>query len=155
MDIPQILYPLFMREIFKEDPVLTYWHDPLIFTLANGASLTVTYRPREDYVFLIFSLTMGKPRNYDTGDVLTTDDYGFWHRHSQMRWHWNPALESIYTFKEPQFLKVTREDPLELEFVNNSGVKVIHDINIHIAECSKQNWPIVISYLKGLAKASK
>jgi len=152
MDIPQMLYPLFMRGIFREDPILTYWHDPLIFILPDGSTSTVTYRPRTDYVFLIFSLTLGRPRNYSTGDLVITDDYGFWHRHSQMRWHWNPAIESIYLYKEPQFLKVTREDPLELEFSNNAGFAIIHDINVHIGECSKGNWPIVEQYLRGLAR---
>lgn len=140
-----------MRGIFKEDSVLVYWHDAMILILPDGSTTTVTYRPREDYIYLIFSLTMGRPRDYDTGDVLTTDDYGFWHRHSQMRWHWNPGIEAIYEFKEPQFLKVTRDDAFELEFANNTGLTVIHDLNIHILECSKNSWKTVERYLRGIA----
>jgi hypothetical protein len=40
----------------------------------------MTYRPREGYIYLVFGMTLGKPRDFATGDVLTTDDYGFWHR---------------------------------------------------------------------------
>lgn len=152
MDIPQLLFPLCMRGIFREEPILTYWHDAMIMTYPDGSRATITYQPRQDYIFLVFSLTMGRPRDFATGDVLTTDDYGFWHRHSQMRWHWNPAVEAIYLWKEPQFLKVTREDPLELEFTNNTGLTVIQDLNIHIFECSKTNWPFVEKYLRGIAK---
>jgi len=53
-------------------------------------------------VYLIFGITMGKPRDYATGNVLTTDDFGFWHKgglsdltrkRECMRWHWDPAVE--------------------------------------------------------------
>ena len=150
MKIPEMLYPLTMKGIAREDQLLTYWHDAMIIILPSGGTLTITYRPREDYIYLVFGMTLGKVRDYDTGDVLTTDDYGFWHRHSQMRWHWNPGVEAIYEFAEPQLLKVTRDDPLELEFYNNTGLKVIQDINIHLFECSKQTWPLVERYLKGI-----
>lgn len=150
MKVPELLFPLTMKGIVMEEQVLTYWHDAMIIILPDGARTTVTYKPRTGYVYLVFGLTMGKPRDYDTGDVLTTDDYGFWHRHSQMRWHWNPGLEAIYEFKEPQFLKVTRDDPLELEFVNETGLKIIHDLNIHLFECSESRWGIVEKYLRGI-----
>jgi hypothetical protein len=142
-----------MKGITDEEQVLTYWHDPMILIISAGGRVTVTYMPRAGYVYLVFGLTMGKPRDYATGDVLTTDDYGFWHRHSQMRWHWNPGIEAIYEFAEPQFLKVTEDDPLELEFANNTGLTVIHDLNIHLFECAEEHWPIVQQYLKGLFKA--
>jgi len=150
MRIPELLFPLCMKGIVREEQVLTYWHDAMIFILEDGATLLITYKPRQGYIYLVFGLTMGKVRDYDTGDVLTTDDYGFWHRHSQMMWHWNPGLEAIYEYAEPQFLKVTEDDPLELEFSNTTGLKVIHDINLHILECSEQSWSVVEQYLKGL-----
>lgn len=152
MKIPEILYPLTCKGIVREEQILTYWHDAMIIILPNGGTFTLTYKPRQDYVYIIFGLTMSKPRDYDTGDVLTTDDYGFYHRHSQMRWHWNPAVEAIYEWAEPQFLKVTRNDPLELSFYNYSGLKIIQDINIHIFECSMQNWVYVEKYLRGIYK---
>jgi len=54
--------------------------ETMLFIFPPGARITVTYRPRTGYMYLVFGLTMGKVRDYATGDVLTTDDYGFWHR---------------------------------------------------------------------------
>jgi len=112
--------------------------------------MVVTYKPREGYVYLVWSLTMGKPRDYATGDVLTTDDYGFWHRHSQLRWHWDPLVESLYEFEHPHWLEVTEQDPVELEFVNNTTLTVIQDFTLWILECAKLHQPIVRDYLKGV-----
>jgi hypothetical protein len=117
-----------------------------------GAEVTITYRPRDGYIYLIFGMTLGKPRDYATGDVLTTDDYGFWHRHSQMRWHWDPQVESIYEFEYPHWLEVTEDDPAELAFYNRTGLTVIQDVSIWIFECAEEHWPIVQQYLKGLFK---
>lgn len=152
MRVPELLFPLAMKDIVTGDQVLTYWHDAVIIILPPTGTLTLTYRPRQDYYYLVFSLAMGTPRDFATGNALITDDYGFWHRHSQMRWHWNPGVESVYNFEEPEFLLCTRDDPVELEFINNSPLTVIHDINIHIFECSVERWPIVRDYLRGLHK---
>lgn len=150
--IPEILYPLVAKGVgtAREDQILTYWKDTRIYIFPAGSSLTVTYTPRVGYMFLVFAIQLGKVRDYDTGDQLITDDYGFWHRHGQMRWHWDPGVESVYNFEYPEFLEVTEEDPLELEFVNNSGLNIIHDYSIFILECSKGSWPKLTRYLKGI-----
>jgi hypothetical protein len=67
-----------------------------------------------------------------------------------MRWHWDPAVESIYEYEYPHWLEVTRDDPAELEFYNNTGLTVIQDFSIWIFECALEHWPIVRQYLKGL-----
>ena len=142
-----------MKDIYGETQILTYWHHAVIINLPAGSSTTLTYRPRDrNHYYIVFSLAMGTPRDYDTGAALITDDYGFWHRHSQVRWHWNPGLESVYNFEEPEFFKLTYEDPMELEFINNSTLRIIHDINIHIYEVSASRWPLVRDYLKGIHK---
>jgi len=150
--LPELLLPLVTKGVLGpgEEQVLTFWHETIIVVLPDGARLVMTYRPRERYVYVVFGITMGTPRDYDTGDELITDDYGFWHRHSQMRWHWNPGVESIHRSGEPLFLVLTQEDPMELEFYNNSGRTVIQDITIWLWECSEQRWELVRRYLRGL-----
>jgi len=144
MRIPELLFPLVSKGIVREEQILTYWKDTMLFILPAGARLTLTYKPREGFVY------MGRPRDYITGNILTTDDYGFWHRHGQMRWHWDPAVESIYEYEYPYFLEITRDDPLEMEFYNDTAVTVIQDISVFLLECSRENWPIVKQYLKGI-----
>jgi hypothetical protein len=152
MKIPEILFPLVSKGVVREEPLLTYWKDTLLYTFDPGARKIVTYKPREGYVYLVFGMTFGRPRDFNTGDVLTTDDYGFWHRHSAMRWHWDPATESVYEHEYPYLLLVTEDDPLEMEFVNNTGLTVIQDFSIFLLECSEEHWPKVQQYLKGLFK---
>ena len=154
MRIPEILLPLCANGIVGErSQILTFWHETLLLIFPAGMPpFTLTYRPREDFMYLVFGMTMGRPRDYVTGDILTTDDYGFWHRHSQMRWHWDPATESIYEFEYPHWLEVTRDDPAEMEFYNNTGRTVIQDFSIWMLECSRNNWVIVQQYLRGIFK---
>ena len=152
--IPELLLPLVAKDVVRPgEGVLTFWHDTMIVIIPDGGRLLLTYKPRKGYVYLVFDLTMGRPRDHDTGDVLVTDDYGFWHRHGQMRWHWNPGVESVYEFGEPQFLVVTEEDPLEMGFYNNSGVTVVQDITVWLFECGEKHWSLVARYLRGLFRA--
>ena len=150
MRIPELLLPLVAKGIVRGEQVLTFWHDTMLLIFPPGAHVLLSYTPRPGYVYLCFGITMGKPRDYATGDMLTTDDYGFWHRHSQMRWHWDPAVESIYEFEYPHWLEITEEDPAELEFYNNTDLTVIQDFSIWLFECHKKHWPLVRRYLKGL-----
>jgi hypothetical protein len=125
----------------------------VLFIIPPGARFTITYRPREGYVYLIFAITFGRPRDYATGDVLTTDDYGFWHRHGQIRWHWDPMVESLYEVDPyPLWCECTVDDPHEMLIYNNTGLTVIQDVSIWIFECAEEHWPIVQQYLKGLFK---
>lgn len=148
--IPEILYPLVAKSILREDQILTYWKDTRIYIFPPGSSLTVNYIPRVGYVYIVFAIQLGKVRDWDSGDQLITDDYGFWHRHGQMRWHWDPGTESVYDFEYPEFLEVTEDDPLQLEFVNGTAFTIIHDYSIFILECTKEAWPRVTQYLKGV-----
>jgi len=151
MRVPELLFPLVAKGIVDEKNVLTFWHDTMLLIFPPGARLTMTYRPRTGYVYLVWRMTMGKVRDFDTGDVLTTDDYGFWHRHGQMRWHWDPGVESIYEVEYPHWLEVTEEDPVELEFYNDTGLTVIQDFSIWIFECSEERWEKYVKpYVKGV-----
>jgi len=147
--IPELILPFVAKGIIRGSQILTFWHDTFLYVFPTGARVTVTYKPRERYLYLIFGVTMGRPRDYDTGDILTTDDYGFWHRHSQMRWHWDPAVESIYEIEYPHFLEVTRDDPMELYFYNDTGLTVIQDFSVWMFECAEEHWPMVQRYLRG------
>jgi len=113
--IPELLLPLVAKGIVDPEraQVLTFWHDTMLFIFPPSARVTVTYRPRTGYVYLVFGMTMGKVRDYDTGDVLTTDDYGFWHRHSQMRWHWDPGVESVPAYS-PVIVKYGSRGPIDV-----------------------------------------
>jgi len=76
--------------IFVDACGLLMLHNTMLLIFPPGARATLTYRPREGYVYLVFGMTMGRVRDYETGDTLTTDDYGFWHRHCVPPW------ESVY-----------------------------------------------------------
>lgn len=151
MRIPELLSPLVAKGITRlPEQVLTFWHDTVLFIFPPGARFTLTYRPRSGYKYLVFGMTLGLPRDFVTGDVLTTDDYGFWHRHSQMRYHWDPAVESIYEYEYPHWLEVTQDDPAEILFYNNSAVTVIQDFSIWLFECGVPQWEEYVKpYLKG------
>jgi hypothetical protein len=60
------------------------------------------------------------------------------------------VANSVYEYEYPYFLLITEDDPLEMEFVNNTGFKVIQDFSIFLLECAEAHWPIVQQYLKGL-----
>jgi hypothetical protein len=150
--VPELLFPLVAKGIVRDEQLLTFWHESLLFVFPPGARITITYKPRTGFIYLAWAMTLGKTRDYATGDVLTTDDFYFFHRHSQMRWHYDPLLESIYEFEYPHWLEITEDDPAEIEFVNNTGLTVIQDITIWMFECAEEHWPIVQQYLKGLFK---
>jgi len=148
-----LLLPLLAKGVVREEQILTFWHDTVLIITPPGASFTITYKPRTGYVYLVWAITFGKPRDYATGDVLTTDDYGFWHRHSQIRWHWDPQVESLYEVDPyPLWAEITTDDPHEMEIYNYTGLTIIQDFSIWIFECAEEHWPIVRQYLKGLYK---
>ena len=152
MRIPDLLVPLVAKGVTRlPEQVLTFWRDSLLLTFDPGTTQTLTYTPRAGHVYLIIGITMGKVRDFATGDTLTTDDYGFKHRHGQMRWHTDYGVESVYEFTYPQWLEVTTQDPLEMEFFNNSALKIIQDFSIWIYDCGVEQWrDHVLPYLKGL-----
>jgi len=98
---------------------------------------------------------LGRVRDFATGNVLATDDYGFWHEHSQMKYHWDPGVESIYDHDYPHWLEVTGDMPVTLRFVNNTGLTVIQDFSIWLFECGELQWrKHALPYLKGLYRTA-
>lgn len=156
IQFPEILIPLIARDITRvPEQILTFWHDTYLYIFPPGAQVTVTYRPRPGFLYLVFGMTMGKPRDFATGDTLTTDDYGFYHEHPQMKWHWDPATESIYDFDYPHWLEVTDDKPVTLSFYNNSGLTIIQDFSIWLFECGELQWTKhAVPYLRGLYRTA-
>ena len=150
MRFPDLLIPLIAKGVVTDEGILRFWHDTMLLIFPPGARVNLTYRPRQGYVYIVFGITFGKPRDYETGDVLTTDDYGFWHRHGQMRWHWDPSVESIYMTDYPHWLEVTTDDPVELFFYNDTDRTILQDVSIWLFECTKRSWRVVTRYLKGI-----
>ncbi len=152
MNFPEILIPLIARDVVKQnDQLLTFWHDTLYYIFPPGTDITITYRPRVGYQYLVFGMTLGRVRDFATGNVLATDDYGFWHSHAQMRHHWDPGVESIYEFDYPHWLEITDLLPLSLRFVNNTGLTIIQDFSIWLFECPTGAWTkYAVPYLKGI-----
>jgi len=152
MQFPEILIPLIARDIVKtNDQVLKFWHDTLVFIFPPGVDITIQYTPRVGYKYLVFGMTLGKVRDFATGNQLITDDYGFWHSHAQMRHHWDPGTESIYEFDYPHWLEVTGDFPVTLRFVNNTLLTIIQDFSIWLFECTEGAWTkFAVPYLKGI-----
>ena len=152
MNFPETLIPLIARDVVKpNDQVLKFWHDTVLYVFPPGANVTIQYTPRIGYKYLVFGMTLGPVRDFTTGDQLTTDDYGFFHEHSQMRWHWDPGVESIYEFDYPHWLEVTDIDPVTLRFYNNTARTIIQDFSIWLFECPEGSWiKYVVPYLKGI-----
>ena len=152
MQFPEILIPLLARDIVKtNDQVLKFWHDTVLYIFPPGADVTISYTPRVGFKYLVFGMTLGKVRDFATGNVLTTDDYGFYHAHTQMRYHWDPGVESIYDFDYPHWLEVTGDFPVSLRFYNNTALTIIQDFSIWLFECTEGAWiKYVIPYLKGI-----
>ena len=152
MQFPEILIPLIARDIARpNDQVLRFWHDTLMYIFPPGTDIIITYAPRSGYKYLVFGLTMGRVRDFATGNVLTTDDYGFYHEHPQMRYHWDPGVESIYDHDYPHWLEVTAEMPVSLRFYNNTALTIIQDFSTWMFECGTEQWKKhVVPYLRGI-----
>jgi len=148
----ELLIPLISANYPEESPYLRFWHDTRVMIFPPNTSFTMVWNPPEGKTYIVFAITMGKPRDYYTGDVLVTDDFGFYHRHDpQMVWHWDPCVESIYEIEQyPHYLEVERGTPLDLYFYNNLDITVIWDFSVWLFECRDEDLPKVRRYLRGL-----
>lgn len=144
MKVPEILYPLVRAGLLK------LWHDTSVNTFPPGARLSVSWAPTGRVVYLVFGMTFGHPRDVATGNVLTTPLFGFWHKHPEMLWHWDPMVESVYLYRHPHLLKVTRNTPIELEWYNNTLFTISQDVTIWLFEVTEDDWETVQAYFDGI-----
>lgn len=95
-------------------PLQLYWmlgkcefvHETAIYLFPPNLDVKLEWAPAEPgKVFLIFALTFGRLRDYATGEIVTTDEVGFWHRGKFMKLHWDPAVESVASWSPIILLK--------------------------------------------------
>jgi len=145
MRIPEIYIPLFHMDILEKE-----WHDTFIIDMPANSSLTMRWHPTQGMVYLVYGLTMGRPRDYITRDIIVSTDFGFYVKHEKMKWHWNPLMESIFEVETPFHLIVTHAKPLVFEFYNNTDLRIVNDFTLWLFECANTSIPILNQYLRGL-----
>ena len=127
-----------------------FYHVTAYYILPPGLDTTVYWYPEEgDKVQLIFSVTFGKPRDYSTGEVVLTDEAGFWHRGQGMRLHWDPLVESIMGIVYPHITPATKDNPLEIRFINRTTRTIIMDVSIWIFEYHKKDYEDFLRFARG------
>ena len=146
----EIFIPLITARYPQEAPKLRFWRDSEILILGANSSYSTTWNPPQGREYYVFGLTFGRLRDWDTGDVLISDDIGVWHRHDpQMVWHLDLAVESLYEFSYPHYLEVERGTPIDLYFYNNTGLTIIWDYSIWIFESKVEDSEDIRKYVKG------
>jgi len=125
-------------------------HNTAFYIIPPGLDVTILWYPEEeDKVQLIFALSFGRPRNYLTGEVVISDEVGFWHRGSGMKLHWDPLTESIFQIVYPHITPATKENPFEVRFVNRTNTIVIMDVSIWIFEYHKKDYEEFLEFTRG------
>jgi hypothetical protein len=127
-----------------------FYHFTAYWIIPAGLDVTILWRPEEeDKVQLIFALSFGRPRDYVTGEVVYTDEVGFWHRGSGMKLHWDPLVESLIGIVYPHITPATKENPFEVRFVNRSNRTLILDVSIWILEYHKKDYADFLQFARG------
>ncbi|MEM4975792.1 MAG: hypothetical protein QXT64_00535 [Desulfurococcaceae archaeon] len=130
---------------------IEFLHDTGIYYLPPGLDVTITWAPDEDHkVFVIFALTFGEPRNLETGEVVYTDQVGFWHRGMGMKLHWDPLLPSILNITYPHITPATKENPFEIRFINRTNIVIYLDVSVWYMEMTKSKYRDIAEFIKGL-----
>lgn len=130
---------------------IEFIHDTAIYYLPPGLDVTIRWSPEEeDKVFVIFAVTLGEPRRLDTGEVIYTDEIGFWHRGLGMKLHWNPLVPSITNIVYPHITPTTKENPFEIRFVNRTNVTVYIDVTVWYMEMTREKYREITEFIKGL-----
>ncbi|MEM2447837.1 MAG: hypothetical protein QXT14_02665 [Candidatus Bathyarchaeia archaeon] len=125
-------------------------HETGTYYLPPGLDVTLRWAPEEDdKVFLIFALTFGKPRNYATGEVVYTDEVGFWHRGMGMKLHWDPLVESINNITYPHVTPATKENPFEIRFVNRTDMTICMDVSVWYFEFTRERFEAMRRFVRG------
>jgi len=120
-----------------------YIHDTVEFIFSPGSSLLLSWAPRSGMVYAVFGMTFSKAVNVATDQQIYTGLFGFWHTHSMIREHWDPALASLMDYEYPHYLEVLVDDPVEIRVINNSGLIIRWDATIHYVELREENLPFL------------
>lgn len=145
MKVPELYMPLVTSGLLR------LWHDNRRYVFPPNSKATFRWAPSGRMIYLVFGLTFGIPRD-NVGNAVITRLFGFKHKHSEMLWHTDHMVESVYLYRHPHHQKVTRNDPLILEWFNNGGVTLIEDVTIWLFECNEEDWSIVEKYFEGMVK---
>ena len=131
--VPWILIPYWLTERIE------FLHETSYYILPPKLDITLQWGPEEDdKVFIIFALTFGRPRYYDTMEEVYSDDVGWWHRGIGMKLHWDPAVESIIGICYPHVTPATRDRPFEIRLYNYLDRPIIMDISIWFYETTRE-----------------
>jgi len=127
-----------------------FLHDTSIYYLPPNLDVTIRWGPEEDNkVFLIFAITFGEPRNLATGEVVYTDQIGFWHRGPGMKLHWDPLVQSITNITYPHVTPATKENPFEIRFVNRTNMFIYIDVSVWYFEVTKSKYKEIVEFVRG------
>jgi len=133
--------------------VCQFYHVTQLVILPPRIDVLLQWTPSEDNVVqLIFALTFGTPRDFNTGEVIYTTDAGFWHRGRGMKYHWDPLVESIAKIVYPHVTPATKREPFEIRFYNNTDRVVAIDISVWVFEYHEDDYRRFLSMVRGLSK---
>ncbi|MEM2195215.1 MAG: hypothetical protein QW803_12205 [Candidatus Methanomethylicia archaeon] len=129
---------------------IEFLHDTGTYYLPPGLDITLNWSPEEDNkVFIIFAITFGEPRRLDTGEVVHTDQIGFWHRGPGMKLHWDPLVQSITNITYPHITPTTKESPFEIRFINRTNMMVYLDVSVWYFELTKSKYKEIVDFIRG------
>ena len=94
-NVPDILIPLIFKFNMKR------WSDTFILILPPNTEFVAVEHTPEGRGIINYYLKFGKPRIYDPvtgtlGDVITSNEVGFYRMSENVKWHNVPMVESIY-----------------------------------------------------------
>ena len=93
--IPDILVPLIFKFNMKR------WSDTFAFIVPPKTEFVTVERTPENKAIINYYIKLGRPRIYNPatgtlGDIITSDEVGFFRMSEQVKWHDVPFVESIY-----------------------------------------------------------
>lgn len=145
VNIPWYIFPLIKLGYMK------FWHSTAYYIIPPHFKRRIEWSPAdEDTIYHVFAMTFGKPRNYETGEIVYTDKVYFYHRWRECVWHYDPLVESIIQVVYPHEATATIREPLEILFVNETDTVVIMDVSIWLFEYKKDFEPMLNEYLEGI-----
>jgi len=133
--------------------ICEFYHITGYYILPPNLDVTIHWAPEEDNkVQVIFAVTFGTPRDFNTGEVVYSGDVGFWHRGKGMKLHWDPLVESILNVVYPHITPTTKQDYFEIRFINRTNRTIIIDVSIWILEYTIHNYQLFLSMVRGYSK---
>jgi hypothetical protein len=130
-----------------------FYQVPGYYILPPGLDVTLYWAPEEEgKVQVMFAVTFGTPRDFNTGEVVYSGDIGFWHRGKGLRLHWVPIAESTLNIVYPHITPTTKQEPFEIRFINRTSRVIIVDVSVWIFEYTVHSYQQFLSMVRGLSK---